>query len=756
MSVINTIIGRLVTRYNSWILATTLVITVASVILLPRIRTDTDFKQFLPKGEPALTAYEAFTKQTGSSEHVLVIAVINKPSVFEAIFLKRLQGFQARIDSMSGVDNTSSLLSLRRYKQMMPGIFSGRPYLQAEKFIRDSVIIFKDLPLTQHFITKDATVTKILVRLSETASLNAVDSLIKKIDRAASVFPAGSVHILGRKYIESEYKKLVNHEMGISLTLSITFIILILFILHRSFAGVVLPLLCMVVSLIMLFGYMAIFNRTLTIMSNMLPTIVLIVGISDVIHISSKFAYESLRSASPEAAIQTTLKEIGLTTFINSFTTAIGFLTLLTMSMEALRSFGVDAAVGLMIAWANSFFLLPAMLVRFNLAKSFSRPVESRLWHNMLSRVLTITQTYPKSILLFFGVALIISFGGILHINTNNFVLTSLPEKNRLLTDFQFFDAELGGGRSFEVIISARGDSRMSHQPVIESIARLEDYLKENCGVTEIISPAWQYQWLNQLVHDDHHWKLPATQKEYNYLSTFVHAKENNLPIQLIDSSGTMGRFYGRIKDTGRRNIEQLYKPMQAWIQQNTDTSIVKFEITGPDYITDIGHQLRIDNMTGSFLLEIVLVSAIIGLIYRSPKIVLISFIANIIPVIFVGGVMGFLGIELRGATTAIFAIGYVIAVDDTLHFVNRFQLEKRKGLTTSDALSQTVLHTGRAMVMTSLILSGGFLILLHSSFGDVFMHGFLVSLIIFAALVTELLITPVLITYFFRENIQR
>jgi uncharacterized protein len=195
---------------------------------------------------------------------------------------------------------------------------------------------------------------------------------------------------------------------------------------------------------------------------------------------------------------------------------------------------------------------------------------------------------------------------------------------------------------------------------------------------------------------------------------------------------------------------------MQAWIQQNTDTSIVKFEITGVDYITDIGHQLRIDNMTGSFLLEIVLVSAIIGLIYRSPKIVLISFIANIIPVIFVGGVMGFLGIELRGATTAIFAIGYVIAVDDTLHFVNRFQLEKRKGLTTSDALSQTVLHTGRAMVMTSLILSGGFLILLHSSFGDVFMHGFLVSLIIFAALVTELLITPVLITYFFRENIQR
>lgn len=200
---------------------------------------------------------------------------------------------------------------------------------------------------------------------------------------------------------------------------------------------------------------------------------------------------------------------------------------------------------------------------------------------------------------------------------------------------------------------------------------------------------------------------------------------------------------------------------MNQWIDKNIDTSDVKFSVTGIDYITDIGHQLRIDNMTGSFLLEILIVSIIIGLTYQSFSLVLITFIANIIPILIIGGIMGFAGIELRGATTAIFAIGYVIAVDDTLHFINRFQLEKRKGLSTEAALQKTILHTGRALIITSLILLGGFAVLMHSSFGDVFMHGFLVSLIVMTGLFSELLLTPVMIRYFFnskqkRERIKR
>jgi predicted RND superfamily exporter protein len=228
-----------------------------------------------------------------------------------------------------------------------------------------------------------------------------------------------------------------------------------------------------------------------------------------------------------------------------------------------------------------------------------------------------------------------------------------------------------------------------------------------------------------------------------------------DFPVKVMDSSLTTGLLAGRIMDKGRMRMEEIYDAMYKWTNANIDTSILSFNLTGPDFLTDIGHRLRIKNMYDSFLLEILIVSLLIGVIYRSFLLVLITFIANFLPVLFIAGVMGFMGIELRGTTTIVFAIGYVIAVDDTLHFINRFQLEKRKGFSTADALRTTVMYTGRAMVSTSLILLGGFLILLHSSFGDVYTHGFLVSLIILTALITELFLTPVLVTYFFNDKKQ-
>jgi len=257
---------------------------------------------------------------------------------------------------------------------------------------------------------------------------------------------------------------------------------------------------------------------------------------------------------------------------------------------------------------------------------------------------------------------------------------------------------------------------------------------------------------MNHIFNKNSNWQLPETQDDYNKFFLYSTVKKSDFPIQIIDSTNTIGRLSGRLEDIGRKDMEYKQIKIMKWISQNIDTSIVNFEFTGFDYMTDIGHQLKIDNTINSFLLEILVVSLIIGLIYKSFTMVSITFIANIIPIVIIGGFLGFSNIEFRGSTTIIFAIGYVIAVDDTLHFINRFQLEKRKGNTTKNALRNTYLYTGRAMVMTSLILLGGFLILLYSSFNDIFIHGFLMSLIIIVALITELLLTPIMIAYFYRK----
>lgn len=747
--------GKWISKYNSFILLITFILCGWAIFLFPKLKTDVDFKQFFPKGEPALANYENFAKIMGSSENILVIAIENKSSVFDSLFLKKVAQLQNGIDEFTEIKNSVSILSLNKYKSYGQSYIEKRPYIASfdpQKMLVDSIAIFRDSEVTQHFITKDAKTVKIIVQLSDNLSLQHIDALVKKIDNLVNKLLLQNQHYFGRKYLESEYKKLVNKELKTSLILSFTFVFMILLLIHRSIIGALLPLICMAVSLIMLYGYMALFNRSLTIMSNLFPTIVLIVGISDVIHISSKFAYESLHNDAV-FAINKTLNEIGLTTFINSFTTAIGFLTLLTMSMKTMQSFGVDAAVGLMICWVNSILLFPAILLRFDLSKSFIKPVISEGWNVVLTKVLAFTYFRSKRIVFTFLILLLLSIYGIFKINTNNYILSSLPKNNRLYNDFKFFDNHLGGGRTFELIINSKNNYYLHDKKVIQNIEKLENYLKYNTGVSEIISPVLLFKWINKSTDKQSNWQLPTSQRDFDKLYLYSTIRENDFPLTIIDSSNTTARLIGRVQDIGRNKMEQKQKEMEKWISQNIDSSIVSFELTGPDYMTDIGHQLRIDNTVDSFIFEIIMVSLIIGLIYRSLIMVTISFVSNIIPIILIGGFLGYSGIEFRGATTIIFAIGYVIAVDDTLHFINRFQLEKRKGLTTQFALEKTYLHTGRAMAMTSLILLGGFIILLHSSFNDVFIHGLLMSLIIIIALITEFLITPILITYFYNNK---
>jgi uncharacterized protein len=748
--------GRFLYKYSINILLLTFLVGALSVYVLPRLKTEVGFEQFVLDGAPDFIRYERFIEVMGSTDRSFILALHHEPTIFNAIFLEKLQKLKTAIDSMDGVSTTMTLLDLKKYDRLFPGYYHKRPYLQAahpERFGKDSLLILQDYPLTQHFVTKDNKWTKLLFHVNDNLSLNSVDSLVGEIDLVVTNLALGKTHLIGRKYMESEFKKLMNSEFKTSIVLSLIFIVLILWLLHRSIAGVLLPVLCMAISLLMLYGYMAIFNRSLTILSNLFPTIIIIVGISHVIHISSKYGQESLLNQNRIIAIDKTIKEIGLTTLINMLTTAIGFLTLLLMGMKAMRSFGVDAAIGLVIAWINSVFLLPALLVRFDLSKSFSKPFEFNYWNYILGRINYLTTNYPKIIVASFGFVVFIAALGMTAINTNNFVLTSLPEDNRLKNDFEFFDKKLGGGRTLELIIEPQANYHVYDQPVIENISKLETYLEHELHLNQIISPSIAIKWLHSSSGRNNGWHLPSTPNDFKMYKQQLTLGDHMIPFAIADSSGTIGRLMGRIKDEGRKTMNNNVLAMQNWAVNNTDTSVVQFQITGSDYLTDIGHQRRLENTVTGFLLEILVVAFIIGLLYKSSLLVLITFIANIIPIIIVAGFMGYTGIELRGSNSIIFAIGYVIATDDTLHFINRYRLELRKGFGTKDAVSNALLYTGRALVMTSLILFGGFLILLHSSFGDIYYHGLLVSIIIAAALVTDLLLTPVLLNYFFKEK---
>jgi len=185
------------------------------------------------------------------------------------------------------------------------------------------------------------------------------------------------------------------------------------------------------------------------------------------------------------------------------------------------------------------------------------------------------------------------------------------------------------------------------------------------------------------------------------------------------------------------------------------DTARIDFQFVGMDLMIDHGHEHRINNMIWGILLALLAISFLIGLLFKQFSMVIITLIVNVIPLILIAGLMGIFGIELRGTTSIIFAVGFVIAVDDTIHFLSKYRIERKKGFSVDQSIETTILEAGKAIFTTSVILFGGFIVLLHSAFGDVYSVGFMVSFMILFALLLDLFLVPVLLQLVYKTNKQ-
>jgi predicted RND superfamily exporter protein len=218
------------------------------------------------------------------------------------------------------------------------------------------------------------------------------------------------------------------------------------------------------------------------------------------------------------------------------------------------------------------------------------------------------------------------------------------------------------------------------------------------------------------------------------------------------NKEGGVLRIAGKIGDFGRKHYEKLNEELNVFIHGNCKTKF-DFRVTGTAHLIDLNNRYLVENMVWDLLLSIVVIGLIMGMVYQSPKMIILTIIPNLIPLVIVGGIMGYAGIPLKVTTSIVFNIAFGIAVDDTIHFLARVRTLLREGLTPLYAVKRTFLTTGKAMVVTTLILSGGFLTLILSDFMGTFYIGLLISLTLFIALIAELLISPLVIIFFYKKK---
>ncbi|MBW3545522.1 MAG: MMPL family transporter, partial [Bacteroidetes bacterium] len=379
------------------------------------------------------------------------------------------------------------------------------------------------------------------------------------------------------------------------------------------------------------------------------------------------------------------------------------------------------------------------------------------LWTSSLRRAFQWVLQYRLLILAGSGIVLLLSLLGISRLESNTFLLEDIREGDPLKEDVYFFDRNFGGNKPFEMAIIVKDSSQSVYSAkVLKEVELLEQYLQQTYGVQSITSPVLLVKGTHRALNggQQEYFNLPAESKVYDRIENYLRRlqrSENAIP--LVANNGILGRMTGRMPDWGSKLSEEKNRQLQDFIQTNTDTSLVDFQLTGSSVLIDKNAIYINKNMLEGLGIAFGVIALIIGVLYRSLRMVLIALIPNMLPLLMIAGLMGFFGIYLKASTSIIFTIAFGIAVDDTIHFLSKLKLELNKGRSLAYAVKHTYLFTGKAIIITSIMLAGGFLTLILSTFGGTFYTGLLVSLTLVFAVLADLSLLPILILLFLKTK---
>jgi predicted RND superfamily exporter protein len=520
--------------------------------------------------------------------------------------------------------------------------------------------------------------------------------------------------------------------------------------LYRSLWWTSLPLAAVGLTVLWALGFMASSGIAINIMMVALPSILFVVATSDVVHLLTRYLAELRLDKSNAEALRIAIREVGLATFLTSLTTAAGFFTLLTASIRPIRSFGVVVGAGVFIAFIITFTVLPSLLAvlpRPAIHKAVSAAEE---WQKRLAHILDWALRHRKHIIYASVFVTLFSLGGALMIKTDSYLISDLPETDPMHKDFRFIDTYFGGSRTFEVTVSPP-DSLSIYDPVVlQAMESFENDLTQG-PVRVAASPLLLAYATHQTLSggDPESFRLPADSAGWKRFNRYIDKARRYNRFPLEADSGHTYRISGRIGDIGSKATLQEVDRIQQAIEGSDYKELLSIRFTGTSLLIDHNNVTLTRNMITGLLLAILLVAVIAALLYKDVRMALIALIPNLLPVLITAAIMGYFGITLRLSTSVIFTIAFGIAVDDTLHFLSKLRLMEKRGYNRDKALQVTFRLTGKAIVVTTLLLAAGFMTFLFSRFGAIYYMGLLVSVTLLSALVVDLLLLPVILSYF-------
>ena len=745
-------------KYRKSIVITTLVISALSLFFATKVNFVFDIERFFPQGDEDLAFFLEFREEFEDDDNFLLVAFTDSTSIFKTDLLQKIDQFTRSSSKIENVQHSNSLTNFSYFVKLQFGGFSPPfPAIHiddAERLAKDSARVMLDERILGNFISKDAKATVVVLKTENALTPEQSNALMAELNLILQDLDMSNYHILGRAYLQTALVKQQIKEFIFSTLISALLVSLVFWFILRKPIGVFISILSMLACLVIFVGIIGLFQIELDLLSSLFPIIMIIVGVSDVVHVMNKYIDEFSKSGDKKDALQTTIKEIGLATFLTSFTTAIGFLSLMTSRIYPIKLFGMTAALGVIIAFLVVITFTTSLLAIFPPEKIVFNQSTNTKWKSFLTKIFLFTKNKQKAISIGAVIYFVVCLIGMSQISTDLRIYDTLPQGLKVTNDFKFFEEKFAGFRPFELAVSVKAPYKVGDWEVLQEINKVENYLKTKEEIEGVSSITAVYKTMNRAFNADRiaFYKFPENEGQYLQMKKFVDKIPSKQLNVLVNKDLSKARISAKIKDVGSAKIKGITDDVFDYINNEINHEIIDLRITGSGVIFDKNNEYIRRSLLSGLGLAFLAISVIMSLLFKNIKMVIISLVPNVFPLLFGAALMGFLGIALDAPTAIIFAIAFGIAVDDTIHFLSKYKLERLKNKNMEDALEATFTETGKAIIITSIILFFGFLILLFSKTPGIVFVGILVSGTLFSAVIADLLLIPLLIRYFLKE----
>lgn len=760
--------SRIILKNQILVLSCIAIITVLLGTQMKYIKFSYTEANLLPEDHIENIKYDQFLNIFGE-EGTLILLAVNDKEIYNPEKFYKWNELARKLDSFPEIDFSISIGDLKELKKdPVNQKFELVPILDHKLTTKEEIEdlkkhLFENLPFYDNllFNKKTQTIQTGLYLKSEIVNtkirkdfiFEQLNPIIEKFEKENNI----DVHISGMPYVRTMNSQNIKSEMGMFVALALGITALIFFFFFRSIRATAITLLVVSIGVIWAFGFIGWFRYEITILTALIPPLIIVIGVPNAIFIINKYQQEVKKHGNKTKSLQRVISKVGNATLMTNITTAAGFATFIFTNSQLLNEFGIIASINIMAIFIISLLIIPSLYSFMPLPKEKHLKHLEKNWVNkIVDWLIKMVRTKKPTIFLTSFLIIVISIFGVYKIRVSGSLIEDMPKDKVFFKDIVFFEKEFGGIMPLEILIDTKKKNGVLKLSTLKKIEKLTEAIEEIPDLSPAISINKMVKYSKQAFYNGNpnYYDLPTSQEKAFLLSYIKNSGSNaNSLKNVVDKTGRYARITTYMKDVGTDKMEEIQAHLQGVIDKEFNNDKYEVTLTGKALVFLRGTNYLIENLIISLSLAIFLIAVFMGWMFRSFRMIFISLIPNLLPLLVTAGLMGYLGIPIKPSTILVFSIAFGISVDDTIHFLAKYRQELIiNNWKIRKSVYKALRETGVSMFYTSVVLFFGFLVFVISSFGGTKALGGLISVTLLCAMISNLLLLPALLLSFERK----